>query len=279
MRYLIIMLWMLFGSMSPAVAQVSIAIGLPNLSIGINVPIYPEFDRVPGYPVYYAPQMNSNYFFYDGMYWVYESDNWYASSWYDGPWALVSPMAVPVFLLRVPVRYYHHPPAYFRGWAQDMPPRWGDHWGNDWQRERNGWDHWERYSAPAPAPLPSYQREYSKDRYPSYEQQRSLQSENYRYQPHDPVVRRHYQQYVAPKAPAANQQRPSERQPPLQPQRRQQAPQQQAPQRQQQAPQRQQQERQQRQQPPSGQEHGPQGLGKGKSEQPNQGRDKEGKDR
>jgi hypothetical protein len=270
MRYLIIVLWMLFGSMSPAVAQVSIAIGLPNLSIGINVPIYPELDQVPGYPVYYAPQMNSNYFFYDGMYWVYDSDNWYASSWYDGPWAMVSPMAVPVFLLRVPVRYYHHPPAYFHGWAQDMPPRWGDHWGNDWQRERSGWDQWNRNSAPAPAPLPTYQREYSKDRYPSYEQQRTLQSKNYHFQPHDPVVQRHYQQYVTLKAPAPNQQRSPERQQAPQQQYQRQAPQQQY---QQQAPQQQHQ--------PSGQEHGSQGQGKGKSGQPNQGHgeDKEGKDK
>ena len=56
MRYAIIVLWMLFGSMSQAVAQVSIAIGLPNISIGINVPLYPQFEQVPGYPVYYAPQ-------------------------------------------------------------------------------------------------------------------------------------------------------------------------------------------------------------------------------
>jgi hypothetical protein len=52
--------------MSPTVAQVSIGIGLPNISIGINVPLYPEFEQVPGYPVYYAPHVNSNYFFRDG---------------------------------------------------------------------------------------------------------------------------------------------------------------------------------------------------------------------
>ena len=46
---------------------------------------------MPGYPVYYAPRINSNYFFYDGMYWVYQRDNWYASSWYNGPWGLVAP--------------------------------------------------------------------------------------------------------------------------------------------------------------------------------------------
>jgi hypothetical protein len=87
MRYAIVVLWMLFESMSPAVAQGSIGIGLPDISIGINVPLYPEFEQVPGYPVYYAPQVNSNYFFYAGMYWVFQSDNWYASSWYNGAWA------------------------------------------------------------------------------------------------------------------------------------------------------------------------------------------------
>jgi hypothetical protein len=35
---------------------------------------------VPGYPIHYAPQLNSNFFFYDGLYWVYQGDNWYAST-------------------------------------------------------------------------------------------------------------------------------------------------------------------------------------------------------
>jgi hypothetical protein len=34
------------------------------------------------------------------MYWAYERDNWYASSWYNGPWGLVGPEVVPVFVLR-----------------------------------------------------------------------------------------------------------------------------------------------------------------------------------
>jgi len=60
--------------------QVSVGIALPGVSIGINVPVYPELVRVPGYPVYYAPQLGANFFFYDGMYWVYQGDDWYASS-------------------------------------------------------------------------------------------------------------------------------------------------------------------------------------------------------
>ena len=193
MRKLLIVLSMLLCSITSAVAQVSIGVRLPGVSIGINLPVYPQLVAVPGYPVYYAPQLNSNYFFYDGMYWVYQQDNWYASSWYNGPWGLVAPEVVPLYVLRIPVRYYRRPPVYFRGWASDAPPRWGEHWGNTWEQRRQGWDNWNHNSAPAPAPLPAYQRQYSGNRYPRVEQQQVLQTQNYRYQPHDAVVQQHYQ--------------------------------------------------------------------------------------
>ena len=205
MRYVLIVLWMLFWSVTSAVAQVSIGIGLPGVSIGINLSLYPELVPVPGYPVYYASRLDSNYFFYDGMYWVYQGDNWYASSWYNGPWGLVGPELVPLYVLRVPVRYYRQPPAYFRGWRSDAPPRWDEHWGNEWAQRRSGWDRWDRKSAPAPAPLPVYQRQYSGDRYPRVEQQPALHSQNYRYQPRDAVVRQHYQEQAVQKAPAPSQ--------------------------------------------------------------------------
>ena len=197
MRNLLIVLWMLLCSITSAAAQVSV-------SIGINLPVYPQLVPVPGYPVYYAPQVNSNYFFYDGMYWVYQGDNWYASSWYNGPWGLVAPEAVPLFVLRVPVRYYRQPPAYFRGWGSDAPPRWGEHWGNAWEQRRRGWDNWNRSSVPSPAPLPVYQRQYSGNRYPRVEQQQVLQSQNYRYQPRDAVVQQHYQAQRVQSAPASS---------------------------------------------------------------------------
>src|SRR5512141_623002 len=94
-RYGFIVLCMMMCMVTSAAAQISIGIGLPNVSIGINLPLYPELVVVPGYPVYYAPGLDTNYFFYDGMYWVYLDDNWYASSWYNGPWALVEPEYVP----------------------------------------------------------------------------------------------------------------------------------------------------------------------------------------
>jgi len=196
MRNYCIVLLMLFTPIYAAHAGVSVGIGVsvPGVSIGINMPAYPMLVRVPGYPVYYDPRVNFNFFFYDGLYWVFQGDNWYASSWYDGPWDLVEPYYVPLYVLRVPVRYYRMPPPYFRGWHADAPPRWGEHWGRDWEQHRNGWDKWDHRSAPRPAPLPSYQRRFYGDSYPHEEIQPTIRSKNYRYQPHEPTTQQYYQQ-------------------------------------------------------------------------------------
>jgi len=205
LRHGIVVLCMLMCLVTTASAQVNIGIGigLPNVSIGINLPLFPDLVPLPGYPVYYAPQVEANYFFYDGMYWVYQDDNWYASNWYNGPWSYVEPVTVPLYILRIPVRYYRHPPAYFRGWRSDAPPRWGHHWGRDWEHQRKGWDKWKRSSSPARAPLPVYQRQYTGDRYPrQVEHQQELRREHYRYQPRDKAVQQHFQQRKEQRAPA-----------------------------------------------------------------------------
>jgi hypothetical protein len=132
MRRALVLLSMLVSMTTPVLAQVSVGvgIGLPGVSIGNNVPAYPELVPVPGYPVYYAPRMHSNYFFYDGMYWVYADDNWYASSWYNGPWALVGPEVCACVHPQNPCALLPCPPTYFHAWRRDSAPRWGEHWGN-----------------------------------------------------------------------------------------------------------------------------------------------------
>ncbi len=199
MRHLLIALSLLLGALAPAAqAQNRISIGIesPGVSIGINMPGYPQLVRVPNYPVYYAPQANSNYFFYDGLYWVYQDDNWYSSGWYNGPWRSVEPDYVPLYVLRVPVRYYRQPPSYFRAWRSDQPPRWNEHWGRDWSDRRAGWDRWDRRAVPAPAPRPTYQRPYAGERYPSaVERQHEIRTQQYRYVPREPIAR---EQYRAP---------------------------------------------------------------------------------
>jgi hypothetical protein len=195
MKQLIVALPLITGAAlfpsAPIVAQVSIGIGIagPGISLGIHFPVYPRLVRVPGYPVYYAPALEANYFFFDGYFWLFLDDYWYVSSWYDGPWIVVQPYDVPYFILRVPLRYYRAPPSHFRAWPREAPPRWGEYWGPAWERQHPHWDRWDQRAAPAPAPLPDYQRHYSGDRYPRPEAQPSIQDQHYRYQPKDPMVR------------------------------------------------------------------------------------------
>lgn len=194
MRQLLLALPLCFVQIPASQAQVSVGIGIemPGVSIGLNLPAYPQMTIVPGYPVYYAPHVSSNYFFYDGRYWVYEDDRWFASGWYNGPWQAVGREYVPSYLLRVPVRYYRRPPPQFRGWSREAPPRWDEQWGHDWAQSRHGWDQRDHHAVPAAAPLPAYQRHYAGERYPhAVEQQQSIRSSNYHYQPREAVVQEH----------------------------------------------------------------------------------------
>lgn len=164
-----------------------------SVSISVNLVQYPVMQRIPGYPVYYAPRLHANYFFYDGLYWVYVDDEWYASPWYDGPWDLVGYDSVPLFILRVPVRYYRYPPVMFSSWAMSAPPRWDRVWGPDWSRRHPNWQRWNRAAAPAPAPLPRYQQRYTRSNYPGDAQRHELTQQHYRYAPRDQQVRQKWQ--------------------------------------------------------------------------------------
>jgi hypothetical protein len=149
---------------------------------------------VPGYPVYYAPSVRANYFFDDGLYWVFnvEDGYWYSSSWYNGPWVYVEPAYVPQSILVVPYRYYRVRPEYWSGWQDDLPPRWGHQWGGRWESSRRGWDHWDHSRTYVAAPLPLYQKRYDRDHYPAPSQQVIIHNEQYHYQPQDVHVRQRH---------------------------------------------------------------------------------------
>ena len=142
MRYLLLVLSLLILPASPARADldVSVRIGIPGVRIGIDVPSRPRLARIPGHPVYYDPAIRLNLFFYDDRYWVFQDGEWFVSRWHNGPWDWVDPYYVPIYVLVIPVRYYRVPPPFFRGWYADEPPRWGHHWGHEWQDHRKDWD-------------------------------------------------------------------------------------------------------------------------------------------
>jgi hypothetical protein len=178
----------LLGANTAALGQVSVGVGVavPGFRLGIDIPAYPDLVPIPGYPVYYAPRLGVNLFFYDGQYWLFAEDNWYYSSWYDGPWYLAQPAFVPDFILRIPIFYYRRPPPYFLRWNRQGPPHWGERWGRAWEQRRPGWDRWNRAAVPPRAPLPSYQRRYPRGRYPAPGEQRNLENRYYPFRPGNP---------------------------------------------------------------------------------------------
>lgn len=159
-----------------------------SVKLGIHLSRYPELVIIPGMPVLYDPHLSANYFFYEGSFWVFEEDDWYRSDWYNGPWIRIERDDVPVFLLRIPVRYFNRPPLYFRPWAMEMAPRWSLRWGKHWEKRHRGWDRWDARRAPPPAPPPVFQQQFPRERYPeSPEIQQRLREQHYRYRPREPV--------------------------------------------------------------------------------------------
>lgn len=188
-------------------AAVPAAAGNSSVTIGFDVPAYPVLQRIPDFPVYYAPRLRTNYFFYDGLYWVFDGGDWYSSAWYNGPWDDVDRYEVPAALLHVPLRYYRSRPVSFRTYRVDAAPHWHRHWGHRWAERRADWERRDARRAPAATPLPVYQRRYTHERYPAIEQQYAIRSRNYRHEPRDLAVRETHREHRAHvhAAPAARQ--------------------------------------------------------------------------
>jgi hypothetical protein len=186
MKRFVLAFLLLAASVLPAAAQT-------YSDIDVDLPTFPEMQPVPDSPVYWAPAVDSNYFFYDGLFWDYYDDLWHWSSWYNGPWVVTDPVYVPTYVLWVPIAYYRRPPHFFRAWNPAHPPRWGEHWGRDWLARHNQ----VFQGAPrqvARAPLPQYQMQFSRANYPRNPQQQSaLHVQHYGYQPREAIVRQHYQ--------------------------------------------------------------------------------------
>jgi hypothetical protein len=117
------------GLLAPpaAMAEVSVNVNIGPPPVVVAAP--PALVVVPGTPVYYAPQVQYNYFFYSKRYYTFHDGHWFYARSYNGPWVFVAPAHVPGPLLTVPVKYYRVPPGH---WKHGGPgPGHGKKWKND----------------------------------------------------------------------------------------------------------------------------------------------------
>jgi len=143
---------------------VSIGIGLPPPPVAFIPP--PALQVIPGTPVYYAPEINRQLYFYSGNWYRLYNGYWYRAAYNNGPWTYLAPPGVPAVFNRFSPRYYVNPPReqYRMHWNPDRAwrareehryrdrDRWEDHHDNhdgrgsddhrNWRNKRSNkrWD-------------------------------------------------------------------------------------------------------------------------------------------
>lgn len=90
-------------------ADVNINIGIPGPTIVVPAP--PRLVIVPGTPVFYAPEVEYNYFVYGERHYIFRDGRWFIARTHRGPWTLVAVERVPRQIVAVPVSYYKVPPG------------------------------------------------------------------------------------------------------------------------------------------------------------------------
>lgn len=124
-----------------ALALVLLVTPLAGAYVSISIEIQPRLVVVPGVPVYYAPELPYNYFFYAGQYYVFINGVWYVGPTFRGPWVFLPLVSVPQPILVVPVEYYVVPVA---GWHRGGPPPWARHRVEFREREERARQEFER---------------------------------------------------------------------------------------------------------------------------------------
>jgi hypothetical protein len=106
-----------------------------NINVGIGIPVPPVFAIsagpavvvVPGTPVYYAPGLDVDVFFYGGYWWTPHQGHWFRSPSYNGPWG---------YMQAPPRAMVHMPPNYRTMVGREKPIPYGQfkkHW-REWDR-------------------------------------------------------------------------------------------------------------------------------------------------
>jgi hypothetical protein len=110
---------LLFWGASATASDIKINIGPGVPPIVLTAP--PQLVVVPGTPIYYAPDVSANLFFYKGNYYTVANGVWAMAPAYTGPWAVIQIGQVPPPVVAVPVEYYKIPPGQLK---KHGPPPW-----------------------------------------------------------------------------------------------------------------------------------------------------------
>ncbi len=122
-------------------ARVDVNITIPLPGLGIAVP--PAMIVVPGTYAYFAPDVETDLFFYHGYWYRPYQGEWYYSVEYNGPWGRVAIGNMPPPLINLPPDYRNIPPGYER-----MPYHMVQRSWRRWEEERY-WDSYEKNDAHA----------------------------------------------------------------------------------------------------------------------------------
>ena len=104
--------YLLSPERTSAEVNVHVGIGLP-LPI-VLIPAAPAVVCIPDTPVYYAPDVGIDIFFYSGHWYRPYRGYWYRATYYNGPWAYLPPQRVPAVLVHLPANNYNVPPGHQR---------------------------------------------------------------------------------------------------------------------------------------------------------------------
>ncbi len=124
----------------PALADsLRVGIRMDSVSLGIHIGEEPRLVLVPGTPVYEAPSVPYNYFYYEGRYYLYQGGAWLRSATYNGPWTVIAIEQVPRPVLVVPAEHYKVRPDH---WKRHGPPPWAEAKGHGrkYRKGREGED-------------------------------------------------------------------------------------------------------------------------------------------
>jgi len=123
----------LLGFSTGAGARVDVRVGVTPPRLAISSP--PEVVVIPNTYVYYAPDVQTDIFFYHGYWYRPYQGYWFRSAGYSGPWVRVED--VPYVLLNLPPDYraMH---GYRRIPHRELSRNWRT-WERDRYWERNNW--------------------------------------------------------------------------------------------------------------------------------------------